>query len=138
MFINSNQLKLDGFYFSKKNKNISVTYLWQDGSFCNIGYETDLENNCFQIESERKLPWFWGFFDIVGTELKIQRVNPVSIQQNRRYQIDNYQGVILNDTTFVINKYIDYRNKVNIENDTFRFRYCLNKPDSMNVILENI
>jgi hypothetical protein len=139
-FVNLNLLKLNGVYKGLiLNNTTSDTYLFRDGSFFSGGTSKIVEIDCPKIDSRtRELPWFWGFFNIESNRILIQKVNSVSIQQHRTYQIDNYEGIILNDTTFVIQKYIDYRNKVTIANDTFKFYECMSKPDSMNVILRNI
>lgn len=138
-YINTNQIKLNGIYYLKRDGLLSSSYLWEDGSFYNIFDKNNLESNCLQINNlERDSPFAWGFFDIDNGNIKIQRINSVSIQFNSKYQIDNYEGVLLNDTTFVVNKYIDYNEKIESLNDTFRFHHCINKPDSINVILRNI
>lgn len=134
-FVFNEQLIIDGMYLNEKS---TVYYLYRNGSIYS-GFNSSEGNICSPITNEdRDIPFGWGFFNIIGSKFMMQRINSVSIQQNSKYQIDNYEGQIINDTTFIIEKYIDYRDNIEIKKDTFYFKRCLNKPDSMNIILRNI
>jgi hypothetical protein len=135
---NGNELRIDGYYIcshgfvpyflyrngiimggtGEKNNDTSIMEEW----FRNGSYATNAQ----------KYKYDWGVFQIDGNQIKYEKWVPV----NGPFPAVTYEGVILNDTTFVINK--SYRAKdigkkapseIHWE---YHFKQFSPKPDSTN------
>ena len=134
----SNELRVDGYYYTISNSN-SITKiqtaicLYRNGLFLDIGLPdlSNLETADDYIKNKKtafsnlsKPQPYWGLFQISPNKVTIERYEYVS---NGNYPTKMIDGVIKNDTTFVILLFKD--------SDTFRFRAFSPKPDSINVPL---
>lgn len=133
------QIKMDGEYWaydSANNANLFII-LYRDGSYHRGGITRNNNIECMRIaENVRSVGWWWGFFNIENKTIDFQTIDPESINRNSKYQVKELRGELLNDSTF-----IQFNNELPgnvITIDTFYFRQCNNKPDSLNVILKNI
>jgi hypothetical protein len=75
----------------------------------------------------------WGTFDISNDLINTERWGccAVSAKTVLRY------GKILNDTTYLIEEFHNnYSGGTSVENDTFRFKYMSQKPDSTNIFID--
>jgi hypothetical protein len=98
-----------------------------------IGKISEMEEwfrNGFYVNNSKK--YYWGVFQINGYKIKYEKWVPI----NEPFPAVTYEGVILNDTTFVINKYYrmkDIDKKAPTEvNRVYHFKQFNPRPDSTN------
>jgi len=139
------ELRIDGYYYEyiyvNGNPNptgITPFFLYRNGIiFGYVGVSIDridkLEEsfrNGEYVNNAKK--YQWGVFQINGTQIRYEKWVPVE----GPLLACTYEGVILNDTTFVINKYyraLDAGKKVPSEIYwEFHFKQFSPKPDSTN------
>ena len=133
-----NELRIDGYYYSDIwfGSYRDVVVFYRDG-FC----IRDLVDSTEQIERDfllneelinriKNVPTNIGVFQIMYPDIQFEiweyRTDPTT-----------YFGTILNDTTFIINKWVNNRTKeTKSENLTHRFKQFAPKPDSTNVYIK--
>ncbi len=88
--------------------------------------------NGFYASVSAKYKYDWGVFQIDGTQIKYEKW----VASEGPFSAFTYEGVILNDTTFVINKgyrMMDIDKKAPTEvNWEYHFKEFSPKPDSTN------
>jgi len=137
---NGNELRIDGYYYMKdpKRPQISVLILYQNGIIL-YGSAFDIDNTIEMEEQYKdgsihaaKYKYNWGVFQINDNQIKYERWVP----SNGPFSAFTYEGIILNDTTFVINKYFrakDADKKAPSEVlREYHFKQFFHKPDSTN------
>lgn len=138
-FVHSNQFEMNGLYYLQRTGNMhSIRYFFQNGSYFSSGTEEDILGiNCYQIHSQaRNTPYNWGYFIVEGGILKVQTFDPTSLQRYDEFKVEERWAKIENDTTLRFYKKITPEKKELDLNETFHFRYCSNKPDSLNVLMD--
>jgi len=160
---NSN-LKLNGFYYTKyirlKSENdtikfIAPLFLFKNGIIAGsdyVGNGIDIRKRVFQKKcvlnkkSKKKFITIISFFECFSPSIKYDRaytiysINKTTIktQSLANNKLFGSTGIILNDSTFVIKKLLDYNNKkVEDVNQVFYFRESI-KPDSSKLKLTDI
>jgi len=139
---NGNELRIDGYYYNKDpyRSQISVFFLYKNGIILYGGaFDIDETNekeeryrNGFYATNAAKYKFNWGVFQIDGTQIKYEKWTPGAGPS----WAFTYEGVILNDTTFVITK--SYRAKdvgkkaPSEHNWVYHFKEFSPKPDSTN------
>jgi hypothetical protein len=133
-------LRLDGYYFNVVGDGRDILIFYRNGvmlSSINFskdltfeGIEKELTSDKF-IVLLKKDKIFWSNFRISNKAIKYETWEPTL---SKDYLFTN-SGIIMNDTTFVMSKLITSKNKELIRNDTFRFKYLFEKPDSTNRFL---
>ena len=144
---NGNELRIDGYYrhYVYVGKEPSPRYVipyilyrngiifGEDGASIDriVEMEEQFRNGTYAIRAaERK--WQWGVFQINGNQIKYEKWAPGETP----FYAFTYEGMILNDTTFVINKYYrmrDVQNKAQTEVYwEYHFKQFSPKPDSTN------
>lgn len=136
-----NELRIDGYYYMKDTQRpqISVLFLYENGiilygSAFDIDKTNEMEeryrNGSYATHAKEK--YLWGVFQIDGTQIKYEKWTPGA---GPSWSF-TYEGVILNDTTFIINK--SYRAKDAVgkkpseEHREYHFKQFSPKPDSTN------
>ena len=137
------ELRIDGYYYSSieydKYRNVAVFY--RDGFCIRIGAEPESQEIFNYIENEillndafinkmKNVPTNIGLFQIMYPDIQFEiweyRTDPTT-----------YFGTIINDTTFIVNKWVNNRIKKTYEgNLTYRFKQFSPKPDSTNVYIK--
>ncbi|MDR2916032.1 MAG: hypothetical protein LBV74_14605 [Tannerella sp.] len=139
-----NKLRIDGYYYenfdSRNNPYISVFFLYENGiilygssfSVDQIIKQEERYRNGFHASNAAKFKYYWGVFQINGDKIKYEKWVPV---EGPLFTV-TYEGVILNDTTFVINKnYITKEGKKKEPGEIYweyHFKQFSPKPDSTN------
>jgi hypothetical protein len=139
---NGNELIIDGYYYKKdpNRPQLSALFLYQNGTILygsafNIDNTNEVEEryrNGNYATNAAKYKYDWGVFQINGTQIKYEKWVPT----NGPFPAVTYEGVILNDTTFVINKSyraLDAGKKAPTEHYwEYHFKEFSPKPDSTN------
>jgi hypothetical protein len=137
---NGEELRIDGYYYSDRwfDRYRNIVVFYRDG-FCIRAMlettdndilkqiETDILLNEEYINKAKNVPTNIGVFQIMYPDIQFEvweyRTDPTT-----------YYGTILNDTTFIINKWVNNRTKeTKSESLTHRFKQFSPKPDSTNV-----
>lgn len=128
-------LKLEGLYYNKPQK--AHFFLYRNGVFLDggTGFNGSV-NELIQFYSQKEihrtiyeLPYRWGVFKIENDEIVIEKW--VSGDAFGRYTTTKFDGVIINDTTLMLNHPAEA-----IGVDTFYFHKFSPKPDSMNKFIK--
>ena len=131
VFYTGNQLKMNGYYhrFSKYSNSIDFPIImYKNGILIYIenGKNSIEEMDKYIRNHSNKNKYVWGVFFINDDKIIINRLDSdyphVGIVM---------EGVILNDTTFHITKYI-FENKEREFDEVYHFREFYPKPDSTN------
>ena len=140
-----NQLRIDGYFYQKiDGAYFSVYCFYNNGVILSAGglfYNQNEISNYIQTEfinrdSYNTRKYNWGAFNVEGNRIKFECWYP----SEAPYKAYVRAGVILNDTTFIINE--SYRmqggKKTNIEteNETYYFKQFSPKPDSTNTFVQ--
>lgn len=139
------QLRTDGYYYNEYVPGyLTVYFFYRDGILLYGNsfpvnklhrQEEEYRNGTF-YELNSDLKYYWGVFDLNDSKIRFERWYP----SQSPYKIFNKCGVILNDTTFVIQE--SYRiqggQKTNVEilNEIYRFKPFSPKPDSTNTFVK--
>lgn len=124
-------LYTDGYYHSKlQDNNYTIFILYRNGVKIRehpvnlTEFENALPDNDYT-----KSKVGWGLFRVEGTSIRIETWEPYPCG----YPVGVHEGVILNDSTFVINEYFRAVNNeyYTLLNDTFYFKHTSIKPDSV-------
>jgi hypothetical protein len=136
------QLQVDGYYYTIANDRLfSASFFYRNGVFLNGGgseaaldaMDEYIQNEFILRSGYKDYSQLWGVFRIESSSLKFERLYSSSGGPLKAYV---NQGVILNDTTFLIQS--SYRNQdgkvteFREENETYHFRKFSPKPDSTN------
>ena len=127
-----NEIRTDGFYY---NDNCRSFYLYKNGVYLDngTGGYSDLNRLRNRISeyrmvdnSYKDIVYWWGEFDINYPQIKIDRW--VSGEGCSRYGYKEFNGLISNDSTIILNDYPD---------GATTFRFCkFAKLDSTNRFIE--
>lgn len=130
-----NNLRIDGVYYNKPKKGHFFLYrngVFYDGGSRFNGSLDELKSFYSQKENYKKvheIPYWWGVFIINNNEITIEKW--ISGDAFGRYKTTKYHGIIINDTTMLLN-----RPGGIIEPDTFYFHKISIKPDSTNIFIK--
>lgn len=133
----STSLRLDGIYLHEDSLNIvDLFFLYQDGTILSRGsiQKNRLESKLAQLEVStddkyKSMKFLWGRYIIDGEIIKFEKWGT----SDKAYRVFIKEGLILNDSTFVINQYYNAKGKgLRHINETYRFRKTISKPDSNN------
>jgi len=142
-----NQLRIDGYYFFEYTNSsidyVSIYFFYKNGIILSGG--SKLLSELPELEDSyrdgtfynhvKSIKFLWGVYQIEGINLKFERWFP----SEKPYRAYVREGVIFNDTTFIITQ--RYRNKngkkteVESENLVLHFREFSPKPDSTNTFI---
>ena len=139
-----NELRTDGYYYYTMDSEYfrSITFFYRNGVvFQPIGDAHSLQevdeyviNKLVGENSYHDVQWSWELFNIENDRILINYWVPP-----KPHQCYIEEGTILNDTTFVLQRYYRMENgEVTDEgniNETFHFRQFSPKPDSTNMFI---
>ena len=137
-----NELRTDGYYFQDGETAIIVMFLYEDGTMIHAGSIPVQEIP--QKEEMFKNGEFYNHIKNNKTCWCVYRIEDDKIATNywvspKPYQCFFEEGTILNDTTFVIQKYYRMENGEKTEetetDKTYHFRQFSPKPDSTNMFI---
>jgi hypothetical protein len=132
-----NELKIDGgYYYAPDGSNYLVYFLYRNGVVLQVGTIpagdfTTLDNKILEISNESRYKETrigWGVFNIALNQLSIEKWTT----KEPPIPTLKYEALILNDSTFIVNKGTLSGEKTNTLNLTFHFRSFTPKPDSTN------
>jgi len=137
----NNQFKMNGIYYMNRDaeSGYALRYFFQNGYYFATGTQENLliSIDCFQIHpNARKTPYNWGCFIIEDSIIKIQTYDPTSRERYKEYKIEERWARIENDTTIRFFKKITPEKKEIELNELYHFKYCINKPDSTNILMD--
>lgn len=129
------ELRLDGIFYNKPGK--AHFFLYQNGVFYDggtgfNGSVSEMLKFYSQQDNYRtayELPYSWGVFKIENNEILIEKW--VSGDAFGGYSTSKFNGVIINDTTLLLNHPAEM-----IGTDTFYFHKLFSKPDSTQIFIE--
>jgi len=139
-----NELRIDGYYYNiyyndkKEPQGITPLFFYRNGIILgDVGVRIDkiseMEEwfrNGYYVNNAEK--YQWGVFQIDGTKIKYEKWVPVQ----GPFVAVTYEGVILNNTTFVINQSykMEKGNRIDLSKFdwTYHFKEFSPKPDSTN------
>ena len=133
-----NELRINGYYYNSK----SYPELFYRNGITINGSLSDLISNISIVESLMLTGEYgsyiynneyrWGLFSIRNNIITREFKNQMS-SISCKYPFKE-SGIIINDSTFVMNSIYNYENdeKTETSNDTFRFKEFTPKPDSIN------
>ena len=133
----SSSLLLDGIYLHTDSLDIvDLYFLYEDGTILSRGsvHIEDLETKLEQLdqsndEKYKSMKFLWGKYIIEGDKIVFERWAPT----DKPYRAYRREGIILNETTFVIHQLSDINgNGLRVIDETYRFRKTNTKPDSGN------
>jgi hypothetical protein len=132
---NSNNLKLDGYYYCQNDGGSSVFILYRDGVYFDPGFIMNV-SSLSKLDTEITTSygssfWNWGLYQLNGNNLIIERWLPGS---GGPYPTQINKGFIADNKTILISGLRGSKHENEI--DTFRFRYLFPKPDSTNTFIE--
>lgn len=134
---NSTSLRLDGIYLHEDSLDIvDLFFLYQDGTILSRGsiQKDRLASKLAQLEVStdekyKKMEFLWGRYIIDRDVIKFEKL----ALSDKPYRAFIKEGVILNDSTFVINKAYNSKGKdLRNVSEIYRFRKTKTKPDSDN------
>lgn len=137
----SESLRLDGIYLHEDSLGIvDLYYLYPNGTILSRGSVTKdgLEAKLAKLEASedekyKAMKYLWGRYIISGETITFQKWGT----SDKPYRAYNREGLILNDSTFVIYQMTNSNGKELINmNETYRFRKTTSKPDPSNKWLE--
>ena len=141
----TNQLRIDGFYYQKvnpKNDAVKVIFLYKNGVVLDLLTFEKLDIQAIRNHikeyyddnrrNDNRLSW--GIFDLKNLQISVTNWYPSS---GGPLPVYVQKGVVLNDTTFVMNR-LEKTNGKKIEdiNSTYKFVQFSPKPDSTNTVLK--
>ena len=140
-----NELRTDGYYYYTMNGEYfrAITFFYKNGvAFQPIGDSHSLQEVDEYVLNElvgenryHDVQWSWELFNIENDRILINYWVPP-----RPFQCFFEEGTILNDTTFVIQRYYRMENGEKTEeretNKTYHFRQFSPKPDSTNMFIQ--
>ncbi|GAB5466632.1 MAG: hypothetical protein Kapaf2KO_20680 [Candidatus Kapaibacteriales bacterium] len=140
---NGSEPRVDGYYYKDYPNTRRFYFLWRNG----VLYETlltlsEVENIELEfrtgerdksIQSRKR---GWGLFNINNNSILTEKWGSSPRNFSTFHYTSLIDGIILNDTTFVLRERFGSKNKNDISDnefiDTFRFRQLTPKPDSTN------
>jgi hypothetical protein len=141
----SNEFRIDGFYYmiTGNNEFVPIIYFFDDGYYCFYTVDASIfaslqSSDCIRIrESMREIPYNWGSYIIENETIKGQEVNSYRGYFGK-FEIQEQQATILNDSTICFFKKTLPGGKVMITQDTYHFRKCILKPSSINILMQEL
>jgi hypothetical protein len=138
----STLLEIEGYYSYEYIKdNYDIYFLFKNGIILYgfspskedlIEYELKYRNGEF-YKNIQNIKFHWGVYEINKDIIKFERWYP----SEKPYRTTIREGLILNDSTFVITKsYKANGSEVTDRNETYKFRKFSPKPDSTNVFIK--
>ena len=126
-----NQLKMNGYYYRFSNDKSSIHFpiiMYKNGIliYMENGKDSIEEMDEHIKNHKKKNKYVWGVFFINNDKIIINR-----LYSSYPHVGIVMEGVILNDTTFHITKYI-FDNKESEFDEVYHFREFYPKPDSIN------
>lgn len=88
----------------------------------NIEYVIKIFQDTTYRVPNQKTPYFWGLYEVRGDSIYIAHWES---REWAAYGVTKYEGIVLNDTTLLLNHPV-------VGLDTFYFHYLTFKPDSLN------
>ena len=140
---NGDELRTDGYYYQAGEKAITVMFLYEDGTMIHAGSVSVQEIS--QREEMFKNGEFYNHIKNNKTCWCVYRIENDKITTNywvspKPFRCYFEEGTILNDTTFVIQRYYRMENGEMTEewetNETYHFRQFSPKPDSTNMFIQ--
>lgn len=143
----SNKLKLNGYYYCIAY-DLDICYVnlfYKNGVMINVGgEENSLDNmdsyiNKHYVKDDdyKQIRYHWGVFLIKEDSIFFEHWYP----SERPHKAYVKSGLILNDTSFLINKCYKLKNGLETEieerNELYYFRHLNIKPDSINKYVNN-
>jgi hypothetical protein len=127
---NGKEIKLEGYYYYKKvvpmGAFTKIYFFYKNGVLYDFGSAPDTSLSKVDAfiktipHSDTDYAYLWGVFNIDGKIIKTESWNAVS--GVRKFPTVINEGKILNDTTITLSS----------ENNVYKFRRFLPKPDSTN------
>lgn len=133
----STLLRLDGIYLHEDSLDIvDLFYLYQDGTLLSRGsiQKDRLETKLAQLEVStdekyKSMKYLWGRYKIDGSIIRFEKWAPT----DKPYRAYIKEGLILNDSTFMINQSYNAKGKaLRYINEIYKFRKTSSKPDTAN------
>ena len=137
-FVFDSQFRMDGMYlWNNKNSEYSqLIYFFQNGYYYKFGILYEEGTECYPIFSDmRARPWAFGCFIIENNILKLQHFN-TGYTESGGFGVSEDWGEIINDTTIhLFKRKYNWNGKEDKKDETYHFRHCENKPDSINILM---
>ncbi len=140
-FEDQGQLRFDGVYIQLDEDSLveRSMVLYEDGIAYGVFFggcsgrtlEETINEYCL-LESDRDCTWCWGAFDIQENSILFQEPFPTPTIAD--YQIRNYHGIVINDTSFVR---LAYGRNYYEEPQICQF-FQADKPDSNNTLIDQL
>ena len=137
-FVFDNQFRMDGMYLMKDQYGIYLHYFFQNGSYYAAGTSNAIGVECVQIDPRvREILSAWGCFIVDDNILKVQTFTEARYYPLNKLKVKERWAEIVNDTTIHFFREISPQGKARDLDETFHFRHCTNKPDSMNILMRD-
>jgi hypothetical protein len=150
--LTKNEIRIDGYFYRQDSINvysssgllerktkISPIYFFADGTLGNYSqvlFEDNNEIEKFIKQKDRHILPEWGAYKISSDSIKIQTLKQVGNSSLRHEDVVLWEGIILNDTTFIIKResipgeYTYDKRKTESKNLVYRFQKSKIKVDS--------
>lgn len=141
--LTKNEIRIDGYFHRQDSSGqksiVRPIYFFTDGTlgiYSQFGTEDNNHLEDFIKLRHRYILPDWGAYKISNDSIKIQILGQVGNSPIRHEDVILWEGIILNDTTFVIKsetipwEYIGKKKKTEIKNQVFRFQKSNVKLDS--------
>ncbi len=142
----TNQLRLDGFYYTSVNPKtdaVKIIFLYENGvvldmfSFDKVDtlfLTKRINEKYYKDKSQKKSYLDWGVYQLNNNQISITSWYPSS---GGPLPVFVKKGSVVNDTTFVINWYETTKGKkLKDLNGVYKFVKFIPKPDSTNTVLK--
>ena len=146
-YTHANEIRLEGIYVNMDEDSVvlDIIVLYENGLLFHSYYGScegvmlrEVASRYCKIEEVRDRYHFWGAFIIEEDKLQIQSPQMRAGGQLSDLHIWNYNGILHNDTSFTIQKRILHNGDIEEWNDLFVFYPVRDKPDSMNILIEEL
>jgi hypothetical protein len=135
-------LKLDGYYYQsyQDGNMVDIYFLSRNGVIINAGafeankldlYERKFSDTAF-VNKLRNVKFNWGVFQIDGDSMKFEKWYP----SERPYRTKIKEGIILNDSTFLITKVRNQKGEMALKNEAYHFKRFTPKIDSISKFID--
>ena len=136
-----NQLRIDGYYYSKFRDIYVIYFFYRNGVLFSGGHVFESELKKYEQKYQDGSFWddkkdnklYWGLYNIDSNDIMIEKWYPSS---GGGMPVYLHSGEILNDTTFLITKSVRPKTGEEKElNEVYHFREFSPKPDSTNIFI---
>lgn len=139
--LTTNHLRTDGYYYTGTigpGETVTVYFLYRNGTLCSSGsyHGEEFGEKILKASSpdavafRKKFKDAWGVFQVNGDSIVFEKWDPGSGQQ---YLVNRRLGVILNDSTFMIEKIVGSDGPIrDFHKEIYHFQPFKHKPDSTN------